>query len=172
MGSRWACVGSWKKSTVRVIKCREVTFSELEEISISSNEAWDNICLFCFTVFSRLLLPVTLAGSSSPPWSFPVELAVVQQKIKNKDGDDQGNSISVKGFLRRWKLPKNSGGKKPNKHPEKTLNNKNNKLGKSTPVVVSVRGMRSQKQSLHFDNSRWTNFKQSLQAGAQWLWLA
>lgn len=61
--------------------------------------------------------------------------------------------------------------KSPNKHPEKTLND-NNKLGKSTPAVVSVRGMRSQKQSLHFDNSRSTNFKQSLQAGAQWLWLA
>lgn len=119
MGSRWACVGSWKKSTVRVIKHREVAFSELEEISISSNEPWDNICLFCFTLFSRLLLPVTLAGSSSPPWLFPVELAVVQQKIKNKDGDDQGNSISVKGFLWGWKLPKNFGGKKPQQTPWK-----------------------------------------------------
>lgn len=40
--------------------------------------------------------------------------------------------------------------KSPNKHPEKNLNNNNKKLGKSTPAVVSVRRMRSQKQSLHF----------------------
>ena len=42
-----------------------------------------------------------------------MELAVVQQKIRNKTGNDHGNSISVKGSLQGGqKLLKNSGKKK------------------------------------------------------------
>lgn len=41
-----------------------------------------------------------------------MELAVVQQKIRHKTGNDQGNNVAVKGYLQGgWKLPKNSGEK-------------------------------------------------------------
>lgn len=35
------------------------------------------------------------------PWSFPVELERVQEKIRKKTGNDQGKSILLKGFFTR-----------------------------------------------------------------------
>lgn len=84
-----------KKSTVRVIKHWGVALSELGEISISCNVVWDDICLFRFILFPRLLL----SGRFLKPWLFPVELAVVQQKLRNQTGSDKGNRILVKGSL-------------------------------------------------------------------------